>query len=161
MHAPSHLSNLCFQICIMRELSVHSVTELLLKVCFLSPHILLSEGKKTGWGERGWGIHMTLELVELLGHSLLGGTALAAAGYFPIRWGLGVLKQWGALGHVQLEQEWFKTALHIVRDLCSFDHLYLLVYILSYFKKVSTQYIWIIWSYGPSRCYTGHVYCLL
>lgn len=26
---------------------------------------------------------MTLELVELLGHSLLGGTALAAAGLFP------------------------------------------------------------------------------
>lgn len=48
---------------------------------------------------------MTLELVKLLRHSLLGGTALAAAGYFHLHWCLGVLKQWGALGHVQLEQE--------------------------------------------------------
>lgn len=28
-------------------------------------------------------MHMTLELVELLGHCFLGGTALAAAGFFP------------------------------------------------------------------------------
>lgn len=53
---------------------------------------------------------MTLELVELLGHSLLGGTALAAAGFFPLGCVrlMHALGFWGAevvgdlFGHVQL-----------------------------------------------------------
>lgn len=41
--------------------------------------------QQTGWEERGRGIRMTLELVELLGQSSLGGTSLAAAGFFSSR----------------------------------------------------------------------------
>lgn len=67
---------------------------------------------------------MTLELVELLGQSLLGGTALAAAGFFPPGCTrlMRALRVWGCrgsgglLGHVQLEQE-FRTGLHTVRDI--------------------------------------------
>lgn len=70
---------------------------------------------------------MTLKLVELLGHSLLGGTTLAAAGFFPpgctrLMHALGVSGFWGTGGnfggHVQLDQEWFKTVLHTVS--CSY-----------------------------------------
>lgn len=124
IHAPSHLSNLCSQICYTRELltSQPNVCDRAafesLPLPFSLPHFLsfpCSWGKKTGWEERGWGIYMTLELVELLGHSLLGGTALAAAGFFP----LGCVRLMHALGFwgAEVVGDLFGHV-HTVRDSC-------------------------------------------
>lgn len=78
------------------------------KPCILRPpflpHFLFFScgwGKQTGWEERGGGTHMTLELVELLGHRLLGGNTLAAAAVFSpectrLMYALGVQWFWSS-----------------------------------------------------------------
>lgn len=84
IRAPSHLNNLYF-LCSQRSVWQRNLWNLAFSVPFC--HSILHPppwGKQTGWEERGGGMHMTLELVELLGHSFLGGTAMAAAEFFPL-----------------------------------------------------------------------------
>lgn len=66
---------------------------------------------------------MTLELVELKGQNLLGGTALAAAGFFPrgctrLMHGLGVWGwQWGVGGGVVWSKCIYAVGARVVQDM--------------------------------------------
>lgn len=79
------------------------------------PHFLFSEVSRQGERE---GAEVTLELVELLGHCFLGGTALAAAGFFPSEFTrlMHALRVWGFSGsrgfQGHLEQECLQIGLH-------------------------------------------------
>lgn len=115
------------------NISLHSYRSVWQSCSWMSPSpSLTAEVGRWGERERGWGIHMTLELVDLLGHGLLGGTALAAAGFFP----LGCIRLMHVLGFgsavvvrgfcsiCSWSKECLWTGLHIISNFCKMGQMW-------------------------------------